>query len=117
MKWQPAQLLVYKVGPSVGAGGGAAADAEHQRPVIIRTPIIPGINDDEDNIRGLGELVSTLPMVQHLDLLPYHRIGGDKHTQLGRLNPMPPTTPPTDEQMAALKQTLETYGLHVEVGG
>lgn len=91
--------------------------AKHQHPVIIRVPLIPGINDDDDNIRQLGKLVSTLPSVQQVNLLPYHRIGGDKHAQLGRLNPMPPTDPPTDDQMAAIKQTLASYGLPVEVGG
>ncbi len=91
--------------------------AEHNHPVVLRVPVIPGINDDEDNLRSMGHLVRSLPNIIRVDLLAYHTLGMDKHERLDSPNPMPVTAPPSEEGMAAIKCLLESFGLSVTIGG
>ena len=47
-------------------------------PIHLRTPLIPGINDDEELIRRIVELARSMDAV-HYELLPYHRMGEQKY--------------------------------------
>ena len=91
--------------------------AEHNHPVVVRVPIIPTINDDDDNLRQLGELVRSMPNIQQVDILPYHKLGKDKYDRIGRANPMPETEAPSEAVMLNVKQRLEAFGLNVTIGG
>jgi len=52
-------------------------------PLWIRTPIIPGYTDAEENIRGLGEFIAAqLPTVERWDLLAYTNLGKPKYERL-----------------------------------
>ena len=55
-------------------------------PIHLRTPLIPGINDDEELIRRIVELARSMDAV-HYELLPYHRMGEQKYRFLGREYP------------------------------
>ena len=50
---------------------------------VIRVPLIPGINMNGEFYRALGELAEKVP-VKAVELLPYHRLGVAKYTELGR---------------------------------
>ena len=91
--------------------------AQHGHRIVVRMPVIPGINDDDVNIRQTAQFISGLPAVERVDLLAYHKIGSDKHERLGRIDPMPETQPPSEAHMMAIKATFEAYGLEVSVGG
>ena len=52
-------------------------------PMIIRTPVISGINDSEDNIKSTAEFVRTLKHAHKYELLPYHPLGLSKAKALG----------------------------------
>ncbi len=41
----------------------------------IRLPLIPGVNDADDDLLELLALTRTLKRVRHIDILPYHRLG------------------------------------------
>lgn len=71
-------------------------------PIIIRTPVIPGCNASEENIRQTAEFVKSLPGVKEYELLPYHQFGVNKYKALGREYELADTEPPTDEEMRAL---------------
>lgn len=53
-------------------------------PIIVRTPIIPGFTDSEDNIKAIADFVCRMDNVTGYELLPYHRFGESKYRQLGR---------------------------------
>lgn len=71
-------------------------------PITIRTPIIPSLNDDKENICGIAEFIKTLPSVKDYELLIYHRFGVNKYKALGRPYALDGLEPPTDEKMQAL---------------
>lgn len=71
-------------------------------PVIVRTPIIPGLNDTPAEITSILAFLRTLPRAVEYELLPYHGFGEPKYEQLGRAYRMRGLKPPSPEQMAAL---------------
>ena len=52
--------------------------------LIIRTPVIPGVNDNEADISAIASFARSLGSVREHHLLPYHRLGQDKYAGLGR---------------------------------
>ena len=56
--------------------------------IYIRVPVIPGINDDPEEIRRIGDFVHTLASVRELRLLPYHTFGREKYETLGEQTPV-----------------------------
>jgi pyruvate formate lyase activating enzyme len=85
--------------------------------IVLRVPIIPGINDDDGNIRQTGTFAAALPHLNRVDLLPYHHTGVDKYNRLGKAYGLPETRPPSGERLASIAQTLRGFGLQVHVGG
>ena len=85
--------------------------------VVIRIPIIPHINDNDDNLHMTAGFVQSLPNIERVDLLPYHEVGSDKYVRLGRPKPMSRTTVPTPDHMQEIKEKMETFGLNVSIGG
>ena len=51
--------------------------------VIIRTPIIPGMNDAEDNIINTATICNELDAVKEWELLPFHNLGEGKYDSIG----------------------------------
>ena len=49
----------------------------------LRCPLIPGLNDSEDDLRGIAELANTLSGISGIDVEPYHPLGVSKAAQLG----------------------------------
>ena len=45
--------------------------------IVLRVPVVPGINDDDENLEAVRRFAASLPALAGLDLLPYHRIGVD----------------------------------------
>jgi pyruvate formate lyase activating enzyme len=85
--------------------------------IVLRMPVIPGINDDEQNLRALGAFAASLNGVTRLDLLPYHAAAMSKYERLHRSYRLPWLKTPTDEHLAEVAHVLEGYGLQVNIGG
>lgn len=69
--------------------------------IWIRIPLIPGINDDDNTVRALGELIARLSQrsrrspsarftgITRVSLLPYHKMGTSKYRLVGSQSPPP----------------------------
>lgn len=55
-------------------------------PLMVRTPVIPGFNDTEEDILAIREFISRRPNVRY-ELLPYHRMGQPKYEYIGKRYP------------------------------
>jgi len=84
--------------------------------ILVRFPVIPGINDDYQNIREMGELLSFLKITQ-VRLLPYHHIGIDKYRRLGRTYKLATTQPPSKERLSEISAILKKFNLNVKLRG
>ena len=56
-------------------------------PVMVRTPVIPGFNDTEEEIAAIVDFLNDMPDIGY-ELLAYHRMGEPKYAYLGRQYPM-----------------------------
>ena len=52
--------------------------------VILRCPIIPGVNDSEEHFIGIGKLSEMYSNILKVEIEPYHRLGENKYAGLGR---------------------------------
>lgn len=91
--------------------------AEKHNSLTIRVPVIPTFNDTEKEIAMIAGFASHLPGVKNLHLLPYHRLGADKYTGLGREYLMAGQELIPDEKMKRLLAAAQEYGLDCRIGG
>ena len=56
---------------------------EKSIPTTIRQVIIPGLNDDEDNIKKLSEIKNTFSCIDKCELLPFRKICTVKYEKMG----------------------------------
>lgn len=81
----------------------------------ISIPIVPTINDCEDDIDEAGRFIASLRNVEWVSILPYHRMGIEKYANLGRPYRLGPILQPSNQRMLEIRGQLETFGLDVRV--
>ena len=91
--------------------------AEKAKRLIIRVPVIPGFNDTSEEIGEIAKFTASLPNVNEIHLLPYHRMGKDKYDGLGRPYLMGDVPSPTSAKMQELLAVCKSYGLTTHLGG
>lgn len=89
--------------------------AGHQ--VMIRVPLIPGVNADEKSMRALANLCHSLARPVPVELLPYHRSGVEKYRRLGRGYHLADVVPPTNDIVLSLAEVLRSEQIEVRIGG
>jgi pyruvate formate lyase activating enzyme len=70
--------------------------------LVVRTPVIPGVNDSEEDIRAIVEFIDGAGGASAHELLRYHGFGEPKYRKLGRAYPLDRAEPPSEERMSAL---------------
>jgi len=77
-------------------------------PVLVRTPIIPGFNDSEEDIQKIADFLSEIQNLREYELLSYHGFGEPKYHQLGRKYALSGLKASSEEIMARLRRVTET---------
>lgn len=81
--------------------------------IIVRVPLIPGVNDDVESLQQLGAFMASLPQRHPVELLGYHDIAGAKYAALGREYSLANVPVPAPEALERACRTLTTFGLEV----
>lgn len=84
---------------------------------MVHIPLIGGFNDDDENIRRTAKFVSSLKKIKHIDLLPFNDLASEKYRAMGLDWEYAKLRRQSPEQLAKLKETVESYGLEVTIGG
>jgi pyruvate formate lyase activating enzyme len=84
--------------------------------IFVRIPILPGINDDAENLRAMAAYLTDLN-IEQVNILPYHDMAIDKYNRLSRQYLMGDIRKPDEESMAKIQYSLSKYGLNVKIGG
>ena len=87
--------------------------AKEQVKMIVRMPLIPGLNDDLENLQRTGEYLAGLPHLEGVELMPYHAIGVAKYQGLGMDYRLENIIPPTDDHIGEIEDLLASYSLNV----
>lgn len=85
--------------------------------VWLRVPLVPGYNDDVANIEAVAELACSLRRTRRVHLLPYHRLGAEKYTRIGRSDRLGQVEAPADDAVEKVASFLRTFDLDVRIGG
>jgi len=91
--------------------------SERHEAIWIRVPIIPGLNDDAENLEATARIAARTPGVRRVDLLPYHAHGVAKFGRLGKAYDLGAIQPPSSERMEEIAGGFRTQGLDVTIGG
>ncbi len=90
--------------------------ADSGRKIVIRMPIVPGLNDDEENTLRTAAFLQTLKGISEISLLPYHRLGRDKSKGIEAAAASVEYASPTEESLERIKADLESRGFRVHQG-
>ena len=82
--------------------------SEISKPVWIRYVLVPGLTDDEDDLRQTGEFIQTLANVEKIEVLPYHTLGRYKYAELGITYTLDGVKPPTEEEVKRAEALLRS---------
>ncbi len=87
--------------------------AQTGKKIIVRTPVIPGINDSESEIRKICQLLSRHNTKCNIsyELLGFHNLGFVKYSNLGIRNTMEGKQCINTEKLAKLKSIIQEYNL------
>lgn len=91
--------------------------ADAGAPLIIRTPVVPGVNDNADAIRAVAEHVATLRTLVYYELLPFHPMATGKYRSLGMDYRAAKLERPSKEDMTSLADVAKGAGIEVRAGG
>ncbi len=87
--------------------------SERGHQILVRIPLIPGINDDEKNLVESGKFLASLPDIEGVELLGYHDIAQAKYEALGLKYALVGTRPPTQTEMRNAADVLRSFELNV----
>ena len=75
-------------------------------PIEIRIPLIPGVNDSQENLSAVAQFLSDMKNIRRVKLLPYHRLGEGKYERLDMQYRLQDTAPPDKARMEQLTELM-----------
>jgi len=94
-----------------------AALVTRQKAVIVRVPVIAGVNDDAASIGAIGAFVAGLDGIREIHLLPFHESAGTKYRSLNKDFHMSGVHRPDDQRIRSAAAQLAACGFSVSIGG
>jgi len=85
--------------------------------LVVRVPVVPGFNDDIDNLGHIAEFLLGLDSLKRVELLPYHRYGVRTYDLLGRRYELSDVMPPAREEMQEIAALFTSRGISAGIGG
>lgn len=86
------------------------------KPVIFRTPVVPGVNDTPAEVGAIAAFIAGLAHNRpggleglSYELLAFHRLAEEKYHSLGLEYPAAELAPPSKERMAALLEAASAH--------
>ena len=80
--------------------------SEAGKKMWIRYVCVPGVSDDDEELKEYGQFLSNLKTVEALDVLPYHTMGIKKYEALGIPYRLKDIEPPSAEYIKKKKQII-----------
>ena len=87
--------------------------------IWLRYVLVPDLTDSVDNVDAVADYVQSLqvlgprPVVERVEILPFHQMGKSKWHELGLPYPLEGTPPPTEELVQRVRDQFQARGLTV----
>ena len=78
--------------------------------VRISLPLVPGVNDSEENLIRTIEFTKSLG-IKYIDVMPLHKLGTSKYQFLGLESPFSDFDKVPEEKIDEVLRLIESYGL------
>ena len=82
-------------------------------PFIVRTPLIPGVTDSNENILAIAEFTSILKNLSVYELLNFNPLGGSKYTAIDKNNHFADAKPLSKERLSELAELTKNYNVKI----
>lgn len=82
-------------------------------PFIVRTPLVPGATDSDENITAIAEFLSHIKGIEYYELLNFNPLGTSKYKSLSKENYFVEAKPLPTERVKELQQLAQAYGITV----
>jgi len=83
--------------------------SETGKPLIIRIPVIPTVNDTAEQIEAIAKFVQPFKNLRLLELLPFHRLGEGKYRALGLEYPASHLKTPSRTRLQELAEKAKKF--------
>lgn len=90
--------------------------ADEDVDIIVRIPVIPSVNDTDENMDRTAAFLSDFERLVGVELLPYHTLGVDKNLSLGEKMHIKTFIEPEIEEMEAFEESFRRYDIKTQVG-
>lgn len=84
-------------------------------PIIVRVPLITGVNNTEEELQAIAKLISGNLKEPKAEILPYHRYGMGKYQMLDRCYELPDMVAPTDLEQQRAKYIFNSHGIDTQI--
>lgn len=75
-------------------------------PVWIRFVLVPGLTDNEDDLRGMADFLRQFSNIEKIEVLPFHKLGEFKWAELGLPYTLADVEPPGKAALAKAREIL-----------
>jgi pyruvate formate lyase activating enzyme len=83
--------------------------------LVFRMPLIPGFNNDENNLEGIAGLISGTKW-KEINILPLHHLGREKFRLIGKEYKGLCYNTPSSKELANTKAIFEKYNIECFIG-
>ena len=81
--------------------------------IWVRFVLVPGLTDDPANVDAVAEIAASVPTVERVEVLPFHRLGAQKYAALGLGFPLADTPAPAPDLLGRVHEQFRSRGLAV----
>lgn len=86
--------------------------------LIVRIPVVPGVNNSKENITQTAEFVKKhIPSAAEIEILKYHSLALGKYEALGEEYLLANAIQPSEEEMLEIKNSIAELGLNCKYEG
>ena len=82
--------------------------------IIVRTPLIPGATDTDENIDLISEYISSMKNLMRYELLNFNPLGAYKYDSIDKENAFKNAQPLSDERLNELITVAKKYIANVK---
>ena len=86
-------------------------------PLIVRTPLIPGVTATSENLAAIGQLLAGKTNLLCWELLNFNPLGASKYDGLGAENGFVRAKPYTATELEIFRTAAAASGVTVKIGG
>lgn len=81
--------------------------SDNGKPMWLRQVLVPGITDDDEDLKKTRAFIDSLSTVEKVEVLPYHTMGVVKYEKLGMEYPLKDVSAPSKERVMNAKSILQ----------